>query len=231
MKDKTYKKIIVVLYLISLAILLYCIKIRLTPHISLKTDARLFLLLIVCLLIYINGYILVKKLNYSKKILKINLIIYFLIYTVIIFTLTLFDEIYGRNGIILIKWNRKLLKTYMNYSFNIIPFKTIKLFIYGYTKGIVSFKNFSNNIIGNLCAFMPYGLFLPLIFKKINKYYKFLIVMVLIVLCIEFLQFITASGSCDIDDLILNVFGCSIIYFITNIKIIKKYIRKIFLYE
>ena len=135
MDNKMYKRIIVVLYLVSLFILFYCIKIRLTPNISLKTDARLFLLLIVCIFIYISGYLLVNKLNYSKKILKVNLFIYFLIYTVIIFTLTLFDEIYGRNGLIVIKWNKSLFDTYVKYSFNIIPFKTIKLYINGYMNG------------------------------------------------------------------------------------------------
>ena len=231
MEDKTYKKIVVMLYIISLLILFYCIKVRLTPNIYLKTDARLVLLFVVCILFYINGFIMVKKLNYSKKILKINLCIYFLIYTAVIFTLTLFDEIYGRNGFVFVIWNRELLSSYMKYSFNIIPFNTIKLFTNGYINGIVSFKNFINNIIGNLCAFMPYGMFLPLMFKRINRYYKFLITMMIIVLFIEIIQFLTMSGSCDIDDLILNVLGSSIIYFICSIKLIGKNIRKFFLLE
>ena len=231
MKDKTYRKIIVVLYLISLLILSYCIKIRLTPNVYMKTNARLILLLVVCIFIYISGYILVKKLNYSKKILYINLFTYFLIYNVVIFTLTLFDEIYGRNGFQFVIWNRNLLSSYLKYSFNIVPLKTIKLFTNGYINGYVSFKNFRNNIIGNLCALMPYGVFLPLMFKRMNKFYKFLITMIIIVLFIEIIQFLTMSGSCDIDDLILNVLGSSIIYAITSIKIIKKGIRKIFLFE
>lgn len=231
MKDKTYRKIIVVLYLLSLLIVLYCIKIRLTPNIYLKTDARLVMLFFVCIFLYAAGYILVKKLNYSKKILYINLFTYFLIYNVVIFTLTLFDEIYGRNGFQFVIWNKNSLTSYLKYSFNIIPLKTIKLFTNGYINGYVSFKNFSNNIIGNFCAFMPYAIFLPLMFKKMNKYYKFLITMIIIVLFIEIVQFLTVSGSCDIDDLILNVLGSSVIYFIVNIKIIKKYIRKIFLFE
>ena len=231
MKENKYKKIIAILYFISILILCYCIKIRITPNIYLKTDARLFLLLIVCILIYISGFILVKKLDYNKKILKINLVIYFLIYNVVIFTLTLFDEIYGRNGLIFVNWNRDLLKSYINYSFNIVPFKTIKLFTKGYFSGIVSFKNFSNNILGNLFAFMPYGIFLPLMFKKMKKYYIFLITMIIIVVFIEVIQFLTMSGSCDIDDLILNIVGSSIVYFIVNIKIINKFIRKILLYE
>ena len=230
MKNKIYKSLVIIFYVLSLAILLFCIKVRLTPNVFMETLPRIILLFIACLLIYINGYILVKKLNYNKKILKINLIVYFTIYTVTICTLTLFDEIFGRQGLVFIEWDRNLVNLYMKYSFNIIPFKTIKLFTEGYMRGIVSFKNFSVNIIGNICAFMPYAIFLPLMFKRMNNFKNFFVSMILIVLIIELLQFATMSGSCDIDDLILNVFGASIIYLITSIRP-KNFIQKIFLFE
>lgn len=231
MKNKLYGYLSIICYVVSFLILLFCTGVRIISNFYLKTNAKLILLFIVCGLIYVSGYILIKKLNYSKKILKVNLLIYFLIYTVTIFSLTLFDEIYGRQGFIIIDWDRPLLDNYLKYSFNIIPFETIKLFTKGYINGIVSFKNFSVNIIGNFLAFMPYGLFLPLIFKSMKKYYKFLITMVIIIVIIELLQFITISGSCDIDDLILNVLGASIIFFITKIKCLNKFIHKVFLFE
>ena len=231
MKNKLFKALVIIFYLLSLFILLFCIKVRLTKNVYIETAPRIILLIISCLLIYINGYILIKKLNYSKRILKINLIVYFLIYTIVICTLTLFDEIFGRQGLVLIKWDKNLVNLYMKYSFNIVPFKTIKLFTEGYIRGIVSFKNFSVNIFGNLCAFMPYAIFLPLIFKKMNKFRNFLLTMIIIVIIIELLQFATTSGSCDIDDLILNVCGASIIYLIVKIRPINNFIRKVFLFE
>lgn len=231
MKNKLFKYLVIIFYLLSFFILLFCIKVRITPNIYLKTDIRLILLFVLCLFIYICGYILVKKMNYNKKILKIHLIIYFLVYTITICTLTLFDEIFGRQGLVIIKWNKNLLDLYMKYSFNIIPFKTIKLFISGYTNGIVSFKVFSINIFGNLCAFMPYAIFLPLMFKSMNKFRNFFVTIIVSVVIIELLQFVTMSGSCDIDDLILNVLGASVVYFIVKIKCINKFIHKIFLYE
>lgn len=227
MKNKLYINSVIFCYILSFFILIYCIKVRTTTDI----DVRLILLSIVCILIYISGLILVKKLNYSKNILKINLIIYFLIYTITIFSLTLFDEIYGRQGLVIIDWDRDLLNNYINTSFNIVPFKTVKLFYNGYINGFVNYKDFYINIIGNLFAFMPYGMFLPLIFKRMNKYYKFLITMIIIIISIELLQFLTMSGSCDIDDLILNLLGASIVYFITRIKCINKIIHKIFLFR
>ncbi len=78
---------------------------------------------------------------------------------------------------------------------------------------------------------MPYGMFIPMIFKKIDKYYKFLIVMIILVVLIELLQFVTLSGSCDVDDLLLNVLGASIVYYICKIKWVNNFINKIFLFE
>jgi len=231
MKNKLCKTLVFVFYALSLFILLFCLKVRLTSGLYIYTHIRLILIFISSLLIYLSGYILVKKLNYSKKILKINLVIYFIIYTITIIALTLFDEIFGRNGIILVNWNRGLLNNYLNNSFNMIPFDTIKLFINGYKNGVVTQKDFFINVYGNLFVFMPYGIFIPLIFKRINKYYKFLIFITMFVIMIELLQFLTLSGSCDIDDLIFNVLGASIIYFICKISFIKKLINKIFLFE
>lgn len=231
MKNKTYKILVFVLYLLSLFIFLFCFKVRLSSGVYLYTRIRILLLVIACLFIYLSGYILVKKLEFSKKILNINLFIYFIVYTITIITLTLFDEIFGRQGLVIVNWNKELLNSYLKYSFNIIPFNTIKLYINGYINGYVNLKVFSINIIGNLVALMPYGMFIPLIFKKINKYYKFLILMIILVIGIEMLQFITLSGSCDIDDLILNVMGASIIYFICQITFVKNLINKIFLFK
>lgn len=224
---KLFSYLAIFCYLISFFIILYCIKARLILNIN----VRLILLSIVCLLIYIGGLLLVKKLNYNKKILKVNLIIYFLIYTVTIFSLTLFDEIYGRQGLIIIDWNKQLLDSYLKTSFNIIPFNTIILFIKGYINGYISFNSFFVNVIGNFLAFMPYAVFFPLIFKNMNKYYKFLLTMMSIIIIIEVLQFVTISGSFDIDDLILNLFGTSLIYLITKINCINKLIHKIFLFK
>lgn len=231
MKNKIYKALSILLYIVSIIIVLFCIKIRITPGMYLNIKLRLILLTIVCLLLYINNFILIKKLNYNKKILKINIILIFLVYIFTIFNLTLLDERFGRGELTIAKWDSELLQNYIKTSFNIIPFNTIKLFTNGYIRGYVSTTNFLINIIGNFVAFMPFGIFLPLLFKKMNKYYKFLIIMIIIVATIEILQFLTLSGSCDIDDLILNIMGASAIYGLYKIKSINKLVNKVILFE
>ena len=230
-KDKILEYIVGLCYIISTIILIHCIRIRLRPGAYILTNNRLILLSIVCILIYIASVILVKNFHASKKILKLNLIIYFLIYTVTIFTLTLFDEIFGRQGFVFINWNMDLLKSYMSLSFNVVPFKTIKLFTRGYQYGLVSYQAYFTNIFGNILVFMPYGFFIPMLFKKINTYVKYLIFIFLIVILIEILQFFTMSGSFDIDDIILNLLGASIGYGIYIIPPIKKLFHKILLFE
>jgi len=226
MKNNIYKLLVIVFYILSFFCLLLVFKFNINI-----TRVNLILFFMSCFLIYLSGYILVKKLNFNKKILRLNLILYFIIYTFIIIKFTLFEQVFGRNGLVIANWNRELLKIYADNYFNIVPLKTIKLFIEGYLNGYVTFKSFTINILGNIFILIPYGVFIPSIFKKINKFYKFLILMIVLVLSIEILQFVTRSGSCDIDDLILNLLGASIGYLIYKIKYIRKMFSKIFLYE
>ena len=87
------------------------------------------------------------------------------------------------------------------------------------------------NLMGNICAFMPMALFLPLLFKKQSKFKNFIITMIIIILGIESLQLITTSGRFDIDDLILNLFGAAIMYLLLNIKSVNDLINNVFLLE
>ena len=56
--NKLYKPLVIILYLLSFFILLFCIKVRLNRNLYLSTDFRLLLLGLVCVFIYISGYIL-----------------------------------------------------------------------------------------------------------------------------------------------------------------------------
>ena len=231
MKEDKYEKVTVISYMLSLFLLPFILIIFMNNKINTSYAIKFAILLVFCLIMYMTSIKMIKKYGHDKSLLKINLIIYFLVYIVIIFNLTLFDEIYGRQGLTAVNWNRELLNKYFNNSFNVIPLRTIKLFINGYNNNVVTYHAFFENIFGNLLAFMPFAFFIPLIFKKVDKYYKFLIIMLMIILQIELLQFITMSGACDIDDVILNILGASIAYFIFKIKIINKVIRKVFLLE
>ena len=70
------------------------------------------------------------------------------------------------------------------------------------------------------------GMSLPVIFEnKINKFWKFLITSLIVIILVEIIQFITIIGSADIDDIILNTIGASIGYFIVHLNFVRKMLK------
>lgn len=190
---------------------------------------RLFLLCGSCLFLYFGGLLLSKYKNNIKP-MKINLWIFFGLYLLLFITLTLFDQFWGRNGLTIVNWSKEMFDVYIHNSFNIIPFKTIIEYI-GAFDSLLDTRAVMFNLLGNIVACMPFAFFLPLLFKKQNNFKRFLLTMITIILVIELLQFVTLSGSCDIDDIILNVSGALIMYGIIKIKSVNNLIRNIFLLE
>lgn len=95
----------------------------------------------------------------------------------------------------------------MSHSYNLIPFKTILDYTSGnihVTKSLVI-----HNILGNIAAFIPYGLYLQVLLK--NKVLgKSLLIVIATSISIEIMQFAFGLGAADIDDVLLNVCGGAI---------------------
>ena len=223
---KIYIVLSVVMYVIAILILsFYSI---MTFTIQLAEISRLILLCSSCLFLYFGGFFLSKYLNNNKP-MKINLWIYFILYIILLLTLTLFDPMFGRSFSI-VDWSNELFNKYISNSFNIIPFHTIIDYISKFNS-LYDTKTIMVNLLGNLIALMPMAIFLPLLFKKTRKLKNFLLTVVIIVFCIEIVQFLTLTGSCDIDDIILNTVGAVFAYMIFKIGSINNLIRNIFLLE
>ncbi len=84
--------------------------------------------------------------------------------------------------------------------FNLIPFHTIKTYIidYGGLKG--------SNITGNILVFLPLGVYVQL-FSQRKKAWTGILLCALISVGVETMQFALATGSFDVDDIILNTLG------------------------
>lgn len=80
------------------------------------------------------------------------------------------------------------------------------------------------NLVGNVVMFVPLGFLTPCIWGKVQKFWRHFLYMVLIILCIEVLQLFTLLGSCDVDDLILNLVGTTMGYILW--KIVSVFTRK-----
>ncbi|MBO4635570.1 MAG: VanZ family protein [Clostridiales bacterium] len=110
------------------------------------------------------------------------------------------------------------LKVYLSNRTNFVPFKTIAaMFTEGNPVRFVMV-----NIAGNLAATAPLGFFLPLLLRPARKVIPFVLITCLIVIFIEFTQMCFSVGSCDIDDLILNVLGALAAFFVMKIPAVKK---------
>jgi glycopeptide antibiotics resistance protein len=62
-------------------------------------------------------------------------------------------------------------------------------------------------ILGNIVPFMPFGFLLPIVYSKINSFFKVFITGILSILFIELFQLFTKVGSFDVDDILLNIVG------------------------
>lgn len=63
------------------------------------------------------------------------------------------------------------------------------------------------NIIGNFAMFIPTGIILPILYKKLDSFWKVVLAGAAISLCIEIVQLPFAARVSDVDDLILNTLG------------------------
>ena len=114
---------------------------------------------------------------------------------------------------------------YMRRFTNFIPFKTIIEYVQRYSDGY--WRLATLNLLGNLALFVPMGMALPCISKKLNRFWKVTLTVLGMVVLVEIAQGLMRVGSIDIDDVIFNVIGAMIGYGIIAIPFIKKILVKI----
>ena len=68
------------------------------------------------------------------------------------------------------------------------------------------------NVLGNIMMFVPTGIVLPVLYKRLDNFFKVTGTGLLISLVIEILQLPFADRTSDVDDLILNTLGVVIGY-------------------
>ena len=96
-------------------------------------------------------------------------------------------------------------------SFNLIPLRTIRgyfLILGREDAAAEAFRPYAvTNFLGNLLAFLPLGLFLPLLFRRQRRFWLFLLTAALCIAFVELLQLLSRRGALDVDDLLLNLPG------------------------
>lgn len=195
-------------------------RIFLTPR-----DHLIFSAVIICL-VYFGGRILYSSCTgNTEKIMRITIFSLFFFYLAVLLILTLFDSYYGREGISHITEAHSV--SWIASKVNTVPFKTIRQYVRGYRNGYVSSHVFFTNLFGNSVAFIPFAFFLPPLFRPLNKFRYFAAATAGAVVMIELLQLVLSTGSCDIDDFILNTAGAFAAFGIFHIPPVRRFINKI----
>ena len=66
------------------------------------------------------------------------------------------------------------------------------------------------NLGGNVIMFVPLGFFDAVLWEKQRKFARHLLTMTAVILAVELAQLFTLLGTCDVDDLLLNLVGTTL---------------------
>ena len=99
----------------------------------------------------------------------------------------------------------RLYGYYIDVSHNLIPFATIGTYLLNFQS--YNFDTWFNNTFGNIIAFIPLGILLPLMFDKIKRITQVIFISFMVSLIIEIIQYVSQLGVFDVDDIILNTIG------------------------
>lgn len=200
-------------------------------------SVRLAMLSFACVFIFAGARTLAKRKDSAKaeKKMKRAFAFFFLLYLAFLITLTLFDPVFGRSGggMLLSETlpNLQSVKEYAKSHSNLIPFDTVRRFYSIADRGDAGRRAFLINVIGNLAAFAPLGLFLPLLFRRMRKFRFFIIAVFFCVLAVETAQIILMTGSFDADDIILNCSGAWAVFLILKIPPLRRAVSRSTLIE
>ncbi len=104
-------------------------------------------------------------------------------------------------------------------NLNLQPMDTVRCFLWVLRNSTdpAALRHAVINLVGNVVMFVPLGALTPCIWDKLRKFWRHFLVMAAIITLIELLQMFTLLGSCDVDDLILNLVGTTIGFLIWKV--------------
>ena len=142
----------------------------------------------------------------ANKGSRVLLRLLFLVYAAVMLWL-LFGQRIGDDGVTI----------HLNTSgenLNLVPLKTVKHYIWLLQNSTnrALLRHAVINLVGNVVLFIPLGWFLPYNWEKFRSIFRVFFLVLLMIVLVEITQYFTLLGSCDIDDLLLNLFGALVGY-------------------
>ncbi len=149
-----------------------------------------------------------------RRIVRTTLWVLFALYLAVLAFLLLGNGFTGRTS-----WAFRDVAERWSNEVNLVPFATVRTYLrwfaWGWDAGSLSLALV--NIGGNLVAFAPCGVFVPLLLPRLNRFGWFLLSMTGVIVLVELLQLFTGTGICDMDDLLLNLAGSAAAYGLAHI--------------
>lgn len=110
------------------------------------------------------------------------------------------------------------------YQYNLILFHEIRRFII-YRRQL-GFAAVVLNLVGNVIAFVPFGVFLPLLVKRTRSFVKTVLLGFEFSLFVEIVQLFGKVGSFDVDDILLNTLGVMGGYLLFRLMLVMHWHKK-----
>lgn len=107
------------------------------------------------------------------------------------------------------RWGTEIYTGNKASSMNLQPFATVKMYwrILQNSSDNGLLRHALINLVGNVVMFIPLGFFAPYLVRELRKFWKAMLLLLCVIVTIEIVQFFTFLGTCDVDDLILNMAG------------------------
>jgi len=91
---------------------------------------------------------------------------------------------------------------------NLVPFHTLSIYLANLGSWF-----WMRNLLGNLALLLPLGLLGPIALPALDRWWRIVVLALLVSIAIELTQLLVPDRSADIDDVIVNVLGALIGYF------------------
>ena len=130
--------------------------------------------------------------NYIKKLKSGGRVLLVLDLACLIYFM-FFSESYGRT------------EAHAEYRYNLVLFQEIRRFLT--YRDILGMPAVLLNVVGNVVVFIPYGCGLPLLFERLQSFWRIAVLSFAASLLAETMQLILRVGCFDVDDLLLNTLG------------------------
>ena len=152
----------------------------------------------------------------DKKEKKVHAWIWvcFLAYLFALFYVLFFAEAFGRTG------------QSEEYRYNLTLFQEIGRYCRQVKSGV--WIPFIINVMGNVVVFIPFGVFMPMLFSKCKNVLLTTLLSLEFSIVIEVIQLVSRVGSFDVDDLLLNTVGglCGFFVFCIGVAARKRKVEK-----